>query len=96
MLMPVVRLGICVGLRSPRCPTMAPTFKFTSKFPIPSDIGAVPPRRVARFLSGENVISVLYRAEPLVSYALWKVRDSTVGRIRVVHPNEFVIFPKYA
>jgi hypothetical protein len=75
---------------------MPPTFKLASKLPILSGFWAAPPRRVARFLSGEDVISVLYRAEPLVPYAFWEVRGSAVGGIWVVLPNEVVIFPKDA
>jgi len=92
MLMGVVRLGVSVGLWSPRSPTISTSFEFIPYFPIPAGMGTAPLRRVTRFLPRENVICVLYRAEPFVSYPFRKVRGSAVMGIRVVNPNEFVIF----
>ena len=92
VLMCVVRLRVGVGLWSPRRPTISTAFKFVPQFPIPARFWAVPLGSVARSLSRENVISVLYRAEPLISCPFRKVRGSTVGRIWVVHPNQLVIF----
>ena len=92
----VVRLRVSVGLWFPRSPTVSATFEFTPQFPIPAAIGTVPLRSVSRFLPRENVIGVLYRAEPLVPYPFRKVRGSAVKGIWVVHPNEFIIFRKTA
>ena len=80
-------------LRSPRIrPTTSPTLEFVPQFPIPTGIRTVPLRSVTWSLSRKDVVCVLYRAEPLVSYPLRKVRGSTVKGIWVVDPNEFVIF----
>jgi len=68
----------------------------STQLPIPAAIGTVPLGSVSRFLLRENVIGVLYRAEPLVPYPFRKVRGSAVKGIWVVHPNEFIIFRKTA
>ena len=94
--MGIVRLRVSMGLWSPRSPTRSTSFEFTPKFPIPAGMGTVPLRRVTRFLSREDVICVLYRAEPLISYPFRKVRGSAVTGIRVMNPNELVIFSKDA
>jgi len=88
----VVRLGVSVGLWSPSSLTMSTTLEFIPQLPIPTGIGAVPLGSVTRSLSREDVVCVLYRAEPLVSCPLRKVRGSAVEGIWVVDPNEFVIF----
>jgi len=90
----VVRLRVSVGLWSPRSPTMSTTLKLIPQFPIPTGIGTVPLRSVTRSLSCEDVVCVLYRAEPLVLYPLRKVRGSTVRGIWVVNPNKFVVFQR--
>ena len=91
----VVRLGVCVSLWSPRSPsTVSATLKFTPHFPILVGTGTAPLRSVTRFLSRENIVSVFYRAEPLVTYPFRKVRGPAVRGIWVVHPNEFIIFRK--
>ena len=90
----IVKLGVSVGLRSPRGPTMSTTLELIPQLPIPAAIGTVPPRWVTRSLSCEDIVSVLYRAEPLVSYPFREVRGSAVGRIWMVNPNEFVVFKR--
>jgi len=88
----VVRLGVGICLWSPRIRlTMLPTLESIPQLPIPTGTRTVPLRSVTRSVSRENVVCVLYRAEPLVSYPLRKVRGSTVKGIWVVDPNEFVI-----
>ena len=52
---------------------MSATFEFVPQLPIPAAIGTVPLRRMTWPLSREDVVSILDRAEPLVSYPLWKV-----------------------
>ena len=90
----IVRLGISVGLWSPRSPTMSTTLELAPQLPIPTGIGTVPLRSVTQPLSCEDIVCVLYRAEPLVSYPFREVRCSTVKGIWVVNPNEFVIFQR--
>ena len=52
---------------------MFPTFEFTPEFPIQPGIWTVPPRGMSGFLSGEDIVSILYCAESLVSYSVWKI-----------------------
>ena len=92
--MRVVRLGVSVGLWSPRSPTMSTAFEFTPQLPVPAGIRTVPLGSVPRPLSRQNIIRILYRTEPLVSHPFWKVQCSAVRRIWVVHSNELIIFQR--